>query len=117
MRLSVRAGDNITLVAPRGAVTPMGTTPRIKVYKVAAVFEIGMSDYDTIFVFMPLAESQAYFNRNNDVTAIEVYTDNADRYREMRKLVHRRRAAADLHHRLDASATRPSSTRCRSSAT
>ena len=85
--LSVRAGDNITLVAPRGAVTPMGTTPRIKVYKVAAVFEIGMSDYDTIFVFMPLAESQAYFNRNNDVTALEVYIDNADRYREMRKLV------------------------------
>src|ERR1041384_2438196 len=28
-QLSVRAGDNITLVAPRGAVTPMGTTPRI----------------------------------------------------------------------------------------
>ena len=39
----MRAGDNITLVAPRGAVTPMGTTPRIKTYKVAAVFEIGMS--------------------------------------------------------------------------
>ena len=63
MRLSVRAGDNVTLVAPRGAVTPMGTTPRIKAYKVAAVFEIGMSEYDTIFVFMPLAEAQAYFNR------------------------------------------------------
>jgi lipoprotein-releasing system permease protein len=46
-----------------------------------------MSDYDTIFVFMPLTESQAYFNRNNDVTALEVYIDNADRYREMRKLV------------------------------
>jgi lipoprotein-releasing system permease protein len=46
-----------------------------------------MSDYDTIFVFMPLVESQAYFNRNNDVTALEVYIDNADRYREMRKLV------------------------------
>ncbi len=43
---SLRAGDNVTLVAPRGAVTPMGTTPRIKPYKVAAVFEIGMSEYD-----------------------------------------------------------------------
>src|SRR6202789_4472608 len=41
-QLSVRAGDNLTLVAPRGAVTPMGTTPRIKSYKIAAVFEIGM---------------------------------------------------------------------------
>src|SRR5262249_52269566 len=36
-QLSLRSGDNITLVAPRGAVTPMGTTPRIKVYKIAAV--------------------------------------------------------------------------------
>ncbi len=86
-QLSVRAGDNITLVSPRGAVTPMGTTPRIKTYKVAAVFEIGMSEYDAAFVFMPLPEAQAYFNRNGDVTAIEVYTDDADHIDNFRKLV------------------------------
>src|SRR4030088_422521 len=78
-QLSVRAGDNVTLVAPRGAVTPMGTTPRIKSYKVAAVFEIGMSEYDASLLYMPLTESQAYFNRAGDVTAIEVYIDNPDR--------------------------------------
>jgi lipoprotein-releasing system permease protein len=84
-QLSLRAGDNITLVAPRGAVTPMGTTPRIKVYKIAAVFEIGMSEYDSSMVFMPIKEAQAYFNRAGDVTAIEIYTDNPDNvvaYRE-----------------------------------
>ena len=84
-QLSLRAGDNVTLVAPRGAVTPMGTTPRIKAYKVAAVFEIGMSEYDSAFVFMPLSEAQAYFNRTGDVTAIEIYTndpDNIDRFRQ-----------------------------------
>jgi len=86
-QLSLRAGDNITLVAPRGAVTPMGTTPRIKTYKVAAVFTIGMSEYDAAFVFMPLPEAQAYFNRNGDVTAIEVYTDAPDRIDEFRKLI------------------------------
>src|ERR1700691_3861351 len=83
-QLSVRAGDNLTLVAPRGAVTPMGTTPRIKAYKIAAVFEIGMSEYDTAFVFMPLTEAQAYFNRSGDVTAIEVYTDNPDHIDDFR---------------------------------
>ena len=77
-QLSLRAGDSITLVAPRGAVTPMGTAPRIKPYKIAAVFEIGMSEYDAGIVFMPLPEAQAYFNRNNDVTAIEVFTSNPD---------------------------------------
>jgi len=86
-QLSVRAGDNLTLVSPRGAVTPFGTTPRIKTYKIAAVFEIGMSEYDAAFVFMPLAEAQAYFGRSGDVTAIEVYTDDPDRVDSFRKLV------------------------------
>jgi lipoprotein-releasing system permease protein len=65
----------------------MGTTPRIKAYKVAAVFEIGMSEYDAAFVFMPLPEAQAYFNRQGDVTAIEVYTTNPDRIAAFRPLV------------------------------
>jgi len=85
--LSLRAGENVTLVSPRGAVTPMGTTPRIKSYKIAAVFEIGMSEYDAAFVFMPLTEAQAYFNRSGDVTAIEVYTDDPDRIQNFRKPV------------------------------
>src|SRR5246127_943225 len=86
-QLSVRAGDNLTLVAPRGAVTPMGTTPRIKAYRIVAVFEIGMSEYDAAFVFMPLTEAQAYFNRTGDVTAIEVYTDDPDHIDGFRKAV------------------------------
>ncbi|HEX2216336.1 MAG TPA: ABC transporter permease, partial [Xanthobacteraceae bacterium] len=86
-QLSLRAGDNVTLVAPRGAVTAMGTMPRIKTYKVAAVFEVGMSEYDAAFVFMPLPEAQAYFNRAGDVTAIEVYTSDPDRIDHFRQLV------------------------------
>jgi len=69
-QLSLHAGDSITLVSPKGAVTPMGTTPRIKPYKVAAVFEIGMSEYDSTFV-----------------SAIEVFTTNPDRIETFRKAV------------------------------
>jgi len=86
-KLALRSGDRITLVAPKGAVTPMGTMPRIKSYKVAAVFEIGMSEYDSAFVFMPIQEAQAYFNRSGDVSAIEVYTDNPDKVDSYRKAV------------------------------
>ena len=86
-QLSLRAGDSITLVAPRGAVTPMGAAPRIKPYKIAAVFEIGMSEYDAGFVFMPRPEAQAYFNRSNDVTAIEIFTADPDRIDGFRKVV------------------------------
>src|ERR1700739_2224508 len=85
--LSLHAGDMITLVSPKGAVTPMGTTPRIKPYRIAAVFEIGMSEYDASFVFMPLTEAQNYFNRSNDVTAIEVFTTNPDKIDGFRKSV------------------------------
>jgi lipoprotein-releasing system permease protein len=102
-QLSLQAGDNVTLVSPRGAVTPMGTTPRIKPYRVAAIFEIGMSEYDTAFVFMPLAEAQAYFNRNNDVTAIEVYVDQPDRVdlyrREVSEAAQRPAFMIDWHQR------------------
>ena len=86
-QLSLRAGDSVTLVAPRGAITPMGTTPRIKAYRIAAVFEVGMSEYDSAFVFMPLPEAQAYFNRAGDVTAIEVYVEKPDQIDYQRRLV------------------------------
>ncbi len=84
-QLSLQVGDNLTLVSPRGAVTPMGMTPRIKPYRVAAIFEIGMSEYDAAFVFMPLPEAQAYFNRAGDVTDIEVFVDNPDRIDSYKK--------------------------------
>jgi lipoprotein-releasing system permease protein len=86
-KLSVSAGDSLSLLTPHGVVGVFGVLPRIKSYKVAAVFEVGMFEFDTAFVFMPLPESQAYFNRSNgDVTTIAVYVtdpDQVDRYREL----------------------------------
>ena len=87
-QLSLRAGDNITLVAPDGAVTSKGQAPRIKPYKVAAVFSIDMSEYDSVMVFLPLAEAQAYFNRADDVSAIEIFIEaSPDRVDEFRRPV------------------------------
>ena len=86
-QLSLRAGDRITLISSQGALTSMGTTPRIKPYRIAAVFEIGMSEYDASFVFMPLPEAQAYFNRKDDVSSIEVFTNNPDRIDTFRRAV------------------------------
>jgi lipoprotein-releasing system permease protein len=87
-QLSLRAGDNITLVAPGGAVTTKAVAPRIKPYKVAAVFSLDMSEYDSVMVFLPLAEAQGYFNRADDVSAIEVFIKGSpDRVDEFRRLV------------------------------
>ncbi|MGD0186861.1 MAG: lipoprotein-releasing ABC transporter permease subunit [Roseiarcus sp.] len=85
--LSLRIGDKITLIAPRGAQTPFGVTPRMKAYTVAAIFQIGMATFDGSFVFMPLPEAQAYFNLDGQANVIEVYVDDPDHMDAMRERI------------------------------
>ncbi|MCJ2043236.1 lipoprotein-releasing ABC transporter permease subunit [Methylobacterium sp. J-078] len=82
--LGVQAGDQLNLLTPKGASTPFGTAPRTKGYTVKAIFEIGMTEFDSTFVFMPLSEAQAFFNRDADVSLIEIYLDNAETVAAMR---------------------------------
>lgn len=77
-QLGLVVGDNVTIISPRGSVTPMGVTPRVKAYPVSAIFEIGMSEYDSTFLFMPLEEAQAYFNMGDKATGIEIYVVDPD---------------------------------------
>ncbi len=76
--LGITVGENITIVSPRGSVTPLGVTPRVKAYPVVAIFEIGMSEYDSTFVIMPFEDAQIYFNLDGEASAIEVYLAEAD---------------------------------------
>jgi lipoprotein-releasing system permease protein len=76
--LGLTLGDTITLISPDGDITPMGTTPRMKGYKVAAIFEVGMSEYDASIVYMPLSEAQLFFNMENRAQTIEVFVNNPD---------------------------------------
>lgn len=77
-KMGIRVGGSITLIAPKGNVTPFGTTPRIKTYKVSGTFKVGMTQYDTSFIFMPLSEAQLFFNAENGVTSIEVMVTDPD---------------------------------------
>lgn len=77
-QLGVQIGDAVKLITPNGPKTPFGQTPRAKFYNVSAVFEIGMSELDSLVVFMPLNEAQTFFNQEGRVTAIELYLDNPD---------------------------------------
>ncbi|WP_289033941.1 lipoprotein-releasing ABC transporter permease subunit [uncultured Roseibium sp.] len=85
--LGVSLGDNVTIISPRGNVTPMGVTPRVKGYPVAAIFEIGMSEYDGTFVFMPIVEAQGFFRMDGKATGVEVYVTDPDLVGGMRSLV------------------------------
>lgn len=85
--LGLTVGGKITLVSPNGTVTPFGVTPRLKSYPVVAIFEIGMSEYDSLFVLMPFPEAQIYFNAPDRATAIEVYLNDPDKVSELRPLI------------------------------
>jgi lipoprotein-releasing system permease protein len=76
--LRVNVGDNVTLVSPRGATTPFGTAPRIKSYKIAALYEMGMAEFDRSMIFMPLAEAQRFFNKGSSVDVLEVIVDDPE---------------------------------------
>ncbi|MEO0329973.1 MAG: lipoprotein-releasing ABC transporter permease subunit [Pseudomonadota bacterium] len=83
--LGLELGDEITLISPDGDITAFGTTPRVKSYPVNAIFNIGMSEYDTSFIFMPLEESQLYFNSEGRVDVIDIYVDAPDSVRKFRE--------------------------------
>lgn len=85
--LGLSVGDNITLIAPEGDVTPFGTTPRVKAYPVSAIFEVGMSEYDATIIFMPLEEAQLYFNSEGVVQSIEIMVENPDEIDAMRSAI------------------------------
>jgi len=76
--LNARVGDNVTLLNPHGPATPMGRKPNIKAYPINAVFEVGMSEFDASFVYMPLSDAQAFFDKEGEATVIEVYVQDPD---------------------------------------
>lgn len=77
-KMGVTIGDKITLIAPKGSVTAFGTVPRLKTYRVAATFEIGMYEYDSNFIFMPMEAAQLYFKLPNAITNLEIFIENPD---------------------------------------
>jgi lipoprotein-releasing system permease protein len=71
-RLGVTIGDSVTLLAPEGAATPFGTIPRIRSFRVVAIFEVGMHEYDQAYAFLPLSDAQLFFRHPGRVTEIEL---------------------------------------------
>lgn len=77
-KLGVYAGEEITLISPKGTVTAFGTVPRMRSYVVGGTFSLGMYEYDANFIFMPLDEAQRYFDMDDAVTNLEVFIDSAE---------------------------------------
>lgn len=81
--LGAQVGDVITIINPAGRSTPFGTVPRQIAYRIAAIFEIGVYDYDNAFVVMPMKDAQTLLLTGDQIGMIEVTTNNPDRVGEI----------------------------------
>jgi lipoprotein-releasing system permease protein len=81
--LGARVGSSISLISPQGQTTVFGTVPRIVSYRVAAIFEVGVYDYDKAFVVMPLEDAQTLLMMGDAVAMITVQTTDPDNVGEI----------------------------------
>jgi lipoprotein-releasing system permease protein len=76
--LGAYPGSEISLISPEGRSTPIGTVPRIVSYRVGAIFEVGVYDYDNAFVVMPMQDAQTLLMLGDDVGMVEVQVTDPD---------------------------------------
>ena len=113
-KLGITVGDPITIVNPNGPTTPFGRTPNIRSYPVSVIFNLGMVEFDSFYVYMPMQAAQKYFKQYEDVlkpgveppapdatdeqinaayqrnwiaTAVEVFIDDPDNVDAVRKRI------------------------------
>jgi lipoprotein-releasing system permease protein len=77
--LGAGIGDTITVINPAGRSTPFGTVPRQIGYRIGAIFETGVYDFDQAFVIMPIPDAQTLLLTGDTIGMIEVVTEDADR--------------------------------------
>tara|TARA_R110001583_G_scaffold85564_1_gene224176 strand:- start:73505 stop:74755 length:1251 start_codon:yes stop_codon:yes gene_type:complete len=79
MKLGIGVGDTVNLISPKGKVTAFGSVPRMRSYHVVALFDIGMYEYDSGFIFMPLQAAQTYFQMKDKISNFEIVLKDPSR--------------------------------------
>jgi len=87
-KFGVGVGGQITLISPQGAATAFGTIPRVRAYTVVAIFDVGMSQYDSLYVFLPLHAAQIFFQKPDAVSQIEVRVRDPNRVAAISTEIH-----------------------------
>ncbi|MGE3928517.1 MAG: lipoprotein-releasing ABC transporter permease subunit [Hyphomonadaceae bacterium] len=76
--LGVIEGMAISIVSPQGSATPFGLTPRRKAFMVGAIFNIGMAEFDSGLIYMPLEQAQVLFSRGDGADELEIRVTDPD---------------------------------------
>jgi len=86
-KLRLQVGDNLTLLSPQVKSTPFGSMPRQRQYEVGLIFDVGMYEYNSGFIFMPLEAAQVFFKLPGAVTALEVFLKDPSKLDQVREAV------------------------------
>jgi lipoprotein-releasing system permease protein len=86
-QFGLSVGSSIQLILPQGKATIIGTIPSIQSFRVVAIFQTGMQQYDTSFVFIPLAAAQNLFQHPNAATQIQVYVTDPDHDEDIKQAI------------------------------
>ena len=82
-QLGATVGSEISLISFQGVSTVMGTVPRIVTYRIAAIFEVGVYDYDKAFVVMPMEDAQTLLLMGDSVGMVEIDTVDPDKVEQI----------------------------------
>ncbi len=84
-RLTLKVGDDLTLVSAQSRASAFGSVPRLRAYPIVAIFDVGMYEYDNNYVFMPMQAAQVFYRLDSAVTAIEIFVANQQKVNEYRE--------------------------------
>ena len=74
--LNLHLGDYLNIISPLGTLTPMGRMPRMKPFRVSAIFHSGMYEFDSTLVYTSIPALQQFLGLGNRVTGLEVEIKN-----------------------------------------
>lgn len=86
-QMNLEPGDQVTLTSPKVKATPFGSLPRQRSYEIAFIFDVGMYEYNSGFIFMPLDAAQILFQMPGAVKQLEVFLEDPEKLDEVRASV------------------------------
>jgi lipoprotein-releasing system permease protein len=87
--LGIFSGDTINIISPMGEIGPLGVMPKMKQFRVAAVFEIGMFEYDANLAVMSLGSAQEFYKYGDAASGIELRLTDIYAAQEVKKDLNR----------------------------
>jgi len=81
--VGLKIGDVATIISPQGHLTPVGLAPRYRDFKVAGLFQSGLSDYDETWAYLSLEAAQRLSGADDVAEIIQMKVDDVDAVKQI----------------------------------